>query len=130
MAFFIRKKSKRNSKKSLDFNSSSLGNDGLHRKNIEEFNIFAVSVNSLMDIKKAIELLKNGNPVLISVKKLRKQNSEKAEDFLRRLIEFASSAKLNLMGISDSYLIMTPHWINIKKMEPTSTEETLQSDIK
>jgi len=130
LAFFIRKKSKRNSKKSLDFNSSSLGNDGLHRKNIEEFNIFAVSVNSLMDIKKAIELLKNGNPVLISVKKLRKQNSEKAEDFLRRLIEFASSAKLNLMGISDSYLIMTPHWINIKKMEPTSTEETLQSDIK
>ena len=102
----------------------------MHRKNIEEFNIFAVSVNSLMDIKKAIELLKNGNPVLISVKKLRKQNSEKAEDFLRRLIEFASSAKLNLMGISDSYLIMTPHWINIKKMEPTSTEETLQSDIK
>lgn len=130
MAFFIRKKSKRNSKKSLDFNSSSLGNDDLRRKNIEEFNIFAVSVNSLMDIKKAIELLKNGNPVLISVKKLRKQNSEKAEDFLRRLIEFASSAKLNLMGISDSYLIMTPHWINIKKMEPTSTEETLQSDIK
>jgi len=130
LAFFIRKKSKRNSKKSLDFNSSSLGNDDLHRKNIEEFNIFAVSVNSLMDIKKAIELLKNGNPVLISVKKLRKQNSEKAEDFLRRLIEFASSAKLNLMGISDSYLIMTPHWINIKKMEPTSTEETLQSDIK
>ena len=88
-------------------------------ENIEKkLDIYAMSIISLMDIRKAIELLKSGYPILISFRKIRRRDIEKADEFLRRLVEFAKSVNGNLLGIGDDYIMISPRWIGIKKIDP------------
>ena len=83
---------------------------------LEPLEIIALEVNSFMDIKNTVELLEAGKTIVISFKRIRDEDSEKAKEFLRRILEFVKAVKGNLLAIGNDYLMISPHWVIIKKL--------------
>lgn len=124
MVFSFRKSKKGKDSHTIEINHNQYLANSIDSRKIA---IYAIPIMSLMDIKKTMDFLDEGNPVLVSLRQIRKKDTEKADEFLRRLIEYTRSIRANLLWIGDSYLIISPSEILIKKMPPSNLETNASS---
>ncbi len=78
--------------------------------------VYAMHILSIADIKRMMDFLDSGNIVLVSLNLLKKKNKEKANEFLKRLIEYTKSSKANVLLIGNGYLAISPPQISINKI--------------
>jgi len=90
----------------------------------QDLTVYAMQILSIADIKRTIDFLDSGNIVLVSLNPLKKRNVEKANEFLRRLIEYTKSAKANVLLIGNGYLAISPPQILINKIKHDEKENT------
>ncbi len=79
--------------------------------------ICAISVTSLSDIRNIIEILKGGASIIASLRKVNRENTEKAKELLERIVNYVRSINGNIIGIGEDYLLITPHNIIIEKIQ-------------
>ncbi len=88
--------------------------------------VYAMQILSIADVKKMIDYLDSGNIVLVSFNPLKKENAEKANEFLRRLIEYTRSIKANVLLIGNEYLAISPQKITINRITSNKKEKDIE----
>lgn len=87
--------------------------------------VYAMQLLSIADLKRMIDLIDSGNIVLVSLNPLKRKNREKANEFLKRVIEYTKSANANILLIGNEYLAISPKRISINKIESYSANKEM-----